>query len=255
MKLHSIIIASLLFTITAEAQTINVHKTDGTVITYPSSEVKYIDFTAKGDMPEPPSYITCPDANHPHMIDLGLPSGTKWACCNVGASAPEQYGNYYAWGETLSKSVYNELTYLYFTGRDVNGDGVYDLDFSVLVEIGSDIAGTVYDVATTNWRAPWKMPSLAQCQELLNKCTSEWTTQNNVRGTKFTGPNGGSIFLPAACNSSNPTGGGCQYWSSALYESNTRYAWLIYNYPHGAGVRISYDWRYGGKSVRPVRSN
>ena len=53
------------------------------------------------------SYTTCPDNNHPHMIDLGLPSGTKWACCNVGASAPEDYGNYYAWGETQPKSVYN----------------------------------------------------------------------------------------------------------------------------------------------------
>ena len=60
--------------------------------------------------------LSCPDNNHPHMIDLGLPSGTKWACCNVGAHSPEEYGGYYAWGEISEKPVYNEVTYLYATG-------------------------------------------------------------------------------------------------------------------------------------------
>ncbi len=92
---------------------------------------------------------TCPDGNHPHMIDLGLPSGTKWACCNVGASKPEDYGNYYAWGETQPKSVYDEDTYAYYQ------NGSY-------VNIGSDIAGTGYDAATANWGAPWRRDSGGQ---------------------------------------------------------------------------------------------
>ena len=68
---------------------------------------------------------SCPDDNHPHAIDLGLPSGTKWACCNVGASTPEGYGGYYAWGETSEKAVYNEVTYHYASGVDNDGDGFY----------------------------------------------------------------------------------------------------------------------------------
>lgn len=68
---------------------------------------------------------SCPDGKHPHAIDLGLPSGTKWACCNVGATTPEGYGGYYAWGEKKMKSVYNEVTYKYCSGTDTNGDGWY----------------------------------------------------------------------------------------------------------------------------------
>lgn len=86
---------------------------------------------------------SCPDDNHPHMIDLGLPSGTKWACCNVGATKPEEYGGYYTWGETEEKSVYDWSTCKYWT--DSNGDGYAD-DYE-FTNLGSDIAGTGYDVA------------------------------------------------------------------------------------------------------------
>ena len=132
------------------------------------------------------SVTTCPDANHPHVIDLGLPSGTKWACCNVGASAPEQYGNYYAWGETKPKDVYGFQSYQYGSSKDN------------LVDIGLDIAGTSYDAATANWGAPWRMPSLDQIVELCENCSYTWTTQNGVEGGKFTGSNGGTVFIPAA---------------------------------------------------------
>ena len=199
--------------------------------------------------------ITCPDSNHPHMIDLGLPSGTLWACCNVGANVPEQYGNYYAWGETQPKSVYNEVTYSYYTGQDTNGDGWIEENFSV-VNIGSDIAGTSYDAATANWGAPWQMPSLAQCQELINNCSSTWTTQNGVIGRKFTGPNGGTIFLPAAGGrwggaimGSNSSAG--YYWSSTLYESDPYRARHLYIL---SSVAYMDHFRRGsGQSVRPVR--
>ncbi len=200
---------------------------------------------------EPKSFTTkssetaCPDGNHPHMIDLGLPSGTKWACCNVGASAPEQYGGYYAWGETHTKSVYNWHTYQYGRGWD-------DVDY-----IGSDIAGTGYDAATANWGAPWRMPSLAQCEELINNTTSTWTTQNGVNGRKFTGPNGGTIFLPAAGGRWGGelyiAGDDGDYWSSTLDEDYPYVAWYLY---FGSGYAYTcYNYRIEGHSVRPVRSN
>ena len=191
---------------------------------------------------------SCPDANHPHMIDLGLPSGTKWACCNVGASTPEGYGNYYAWGETSPKSVYNWDTYQYGSSWDN------------VVNIGSDIAGTGYDAATANWGAPWRMPSLAQIQELRNNCTSTWTSQNGVSGRKFTGPNGGTIFLPAAGyrwdGELDDAGSSGFYWSSALGESGPYGAYYLGFYSGGAFWYYYYgdgSGRYYGHTVRPVR--
>jgi hypothetical protein len=190
----------------------------------------------------------CPDNNHPHMIDLGLPSGTKWACCNVGATTPEGYGDYFAWGETQPKEVYNWDTYQY-------GYYNYDGDYSHLVDIGSDIAGTQYDAATANWGAPWRLPTLAQRQELRNNCTSEWTTQNGINGRTFTGPNGGTIFLPAAgCryNSSiDYDGSSGLYWSSALCESSPVDAYILCYFDSG-DVIWSNSGRISGQSIRPV---
>ena len=199
--------------------------------------------------------FSCPDDHHPHMIDLGLPSGTKWACCNVGASAPEQYGSYFAWGETSPKSVYNEVSYSYCTGQDTDGDGWIDENYSV-VNIGSDIAGTSYDAATVNWGSPWVMPSKEQMDELKNNCTSEWTTENGVNGRRFTGANGASIFLPAAgCRWKDDlyhAGSYGVYWSS-LRGSGTRSAWSL---DFGSGyVRTCYGSPDHGQSVRPVRKN
>jgi len=187
-------------------------------------------------------YTSCPDSNHPHMIDLGLPSGTKWACCNVGASAPEEYGNYYAWGETQPKSVYDRDTYQFYTNTGY-------------VNIGSDIAGTSYDAATANWGAPWRMPSEAQIQELVNNTTSTWTTENGVYGRKFTGSNGGTVFLPAVGYRSYSflinAGSYGYYWSSTLYEGSPYIAYYLAFSPGRA------DWNYincyNGHSVRPVR--
>ena len=193
------------------------------------------------------SETTCPDANHPHMIDLGLPSGTKWACCNVGASAPEGYGNYYAWGETQPKSVYHYDTYQYYNGN---------LDYpDCWINIGSDIAGTQYDAATANWGAPWRMPSLTQIQELVNNCTFTWTTMNGVNGRKFTGPNGGTIFLPAAgyrrLDEFDNLGSCSICWSSTLNESGPCCAYCSWFDSDDADW--GYGYRFGGLSVRPVR--
>ncbi len=189
-------------------------------------------------------FKSCPDSNHPHMIDLGLPSGTLWACCNVGASKPEEYGNYYAWGETQPKSVYDSDNYQLY-----NSNTGY-------VNCGSDIAGTSYDAATANWGAPWRMPSKAQINELLNNTTSTWTTENGVYGRKFTGSNGGTVFLPAAGNRWNSglryagSGGFC--WSSTLVGSAPDSAFYLCFTSGTAGCNGNGGCN-GGQSVRPVR--
>ena len=188
------------------------------------------------------THTSCPDSNHPHAIDLGLPSGTKWACCNIGASSPEGYGGYYAWGETEEKSVYNADTYKYYNEN------------TGFVNIGSDIAGTSYDVAHVKWGGSWRMPTTGQQQELLNKCSSEWTSENGVSGRRFTGPNGASVFLPAAgfrwYGDLYYVGRNGPYWSSSLYPSSDDCAYDLY---FDSGLP---GWSYGnrpiGHSVRAV---
>lgn len=205
-----------------------------------------IDILAgKGEeTPEEKAYTTCPDDHHPHLIDLGLPSGTKWACCNVGASTPEEYGDYYAWGETQPKDEYNWSTYIHCDGSS-----------NTCHDIGSDIAGTDYDAATVNWGAPWQMPSKEQIQELLDNTTDTWTTQNGVDGCKFTGSNGGTIFLPAAGSRWNSDlyhagSNGC-YWLSTLNEGYPYSAWgLDFD---SDGAYWGGDYCGYGNTVRPVR--
>jgi hypothetical protein len=106
--------------------------------------------------------LSCPDENHPHSIDLGLPSGTKWACCNIGASNPEESGGFYAWGETTNKNDFSWATYIHC-------DGSYD----TCHDLGADIAGMSYDVAHEKWGDKWQMPSSEQINELIKNCTSK----------------------------------------------------------------------------------
>ena len=137
-------------------------------------------------------------------VDLGLPSGTRWASCNLGATKPEEYGEYYAWGETEMKEIYNPESYKFYTN--------YNYDY--LGEIG----GTHNDVAHVRWSGKWRMPTNSEVKELVEKCKYEWTTLNGVKGGKFTGPNGNSIFLPAAGDHwyehLNDAGSIGYYWSS-----------------------------------------
>ena len=174
--------------------------------------------------------------NGHEYVDLGLPSGLKWATCNVGANTPEEYGNYYAWGETTTKSSYtndNSLTY----GRNMG-----------------DISGNVnYDAATANWGNSWRMPTKAEMEELRDNCTWTWITQGNVNGMKVTGPNGKSIFLPAAGiiegTSYYDIGEFPCCWGSTPYEGNNDYAYVLC-YENDCYVsRISRD---AGFPVRPV---
>ena len=174
--------------------------------------------------------------NGHEYVDLGL--SVKWATCNVGANAPEQYGDYFAWGETMPKRRYtekNSLTYCKTMG---------------------DISGNVkYDAATANWGGDWRMPTKEEMQELIDKCTWIWTTQNGVEGYKVTSKtNGNSIFLPAAGyrsgSSLNYAGRFGYSWSSAPSESNSSNAYYLdfYRVSH----YMSNYSRYSGLSVRPV---
>ena len=182
------------------------------------------------------SFTTLAESAYNEYVDLGLPSGLKWATCNIGANSPEEYGNYYAWGEVLPKEEYtqsNSLTY----GKQMD-----------------DISGTQYDAATANWGGDWRMPTKAEQEELLNNCTWTWTTQNGVNGYKVIGPSGASIFLPAAGyrngGSLSSAGGLGYYWSSTPY-SNTNNACSL---SFGSGSHSTgYLNRYYGGSVRLVR--
>lgn len=218
-------------------------------------DVKY--YTKKGES-------LCPDNHHPHMIDLGLPSGTKWACCNVGANKPEDAGNFYAWGDTQGRDkndVFIWHTYQFWT--DANGNGYAEKN--EYADIGSDIAGTDYDAAKMLGDF-WSMPTLEQCKELVEyKKTGGWKVLNGVGGRIITGLNGNSIFLPAAgkgcaqydykLNQYKPflqdAGSYVYLWTSTRYENNPQYSYYFYFY---GGFVNSYQSaeRYFGLSIRPV---
>ena len=204
--------------------------------------------------------LTCSDSNHPHMIDLGLPSGTMWACCNVGASKPEDYGGHFAWGETEPKDMYSRYNYDYY---EKNGDNFRN--------IGSDISCEKYDAAYYNWGRDWCMPTLKQMQELVANTTSVWTAQNGVNGRMFTGSNGGKIFLPAAGSDGYAYGASNwevaynvergAYWSATVDEKGGYSAFACALLFYSEEVKIVTDAnihsgnsRYMGLSVRPVRA-
>ena len=190
------------------------------------------------DASEEESHLTCPDDRHPHLIDLGLPSGTKWACCNVGASTTEDYGAYYRWGETSPLTIGETPAAYPYEGVDLG-----------------DISGTQYDAATAKWGAPWRMPTKDQINELLENCTSTWVVQNGVNGRLLTGANGMTIFLPAAgsflTGKLYGVGAGGVCWSSTSYDENVPYG-LSFGTDYAA-LYIN-DISYG-RSVRPVRKD
>lgn len=214
------------------------------------------EFTPVGAENNSHGYLQCPDDNHPHMIDLGLPSGTLWSCCNVGAHTPNDYGTYYAWGETWTKGEYSLDSYTYKTAKN----------YQNFMNIGSDIAGTKYDTAYMLWKEPWSMPTAAQLKELIDNCTSEWVSRINydqrIYGRKFTGKNGGSIFLSAAGwysgteNRSRVTQG--FYWSSTLAPmawAQVSYIVTILSFNQQSQYVVSESdmgFRHNGLPIRPV---
>ena len=187
-------------------------------------------------------------------VDLGV--SVKWATCNIGATKPEDYGNYYAWGEITTKSTYDWSTYKYANGSNdaltkyCNNSSYGNNGFTD--ELTTLEAGD--DAATQNWGGNWRMPTIDEWQELIDKCTWTWTTKNSVNGYEVKATNGNSIFLPAAgyrgsgeLSSAGSYGG---YWSSSLRTLYPGYAQSVYfgsDY-HGTGR----SYRDYGQSVRPV---
>ena len=180
--------------------------------------------------------------NGHEYVDLGLPSGLKWATCNVGADSPEKYGDYYAWGETTMKSSY--------TKQNSFTNGIKMSDFS---------GDSTYDVAKKKWgkygcESTWRMPTMREMIELVNCCTWIKGRYNGVNGFIVKGGNGNSIFLPAAGCISDDTyysvGDKGYYWSSVPSSKDCAYYLYFTNVDGSEDVRQY--CRYGGYPVRPV---
>ena len=187
-------------------------------------------------------------------VDLGLPSGAMWAAYNVGATKPEEYGGYYAWGETEEKEDYSWETYKWCNGS-YNTMTKYCTDSSYGTVDNKTVLDLEDDVAHVKWGGDWRMPTTEEQRELLNNCTWEWTALNGVNGYRVTGPNGNSIFLPAADyrGGADVYGRGYfgNYWSGSLYSNYSYSAYVLYFYDSfyfGWGK----NYRYSGYSVRPV---
>lgn len=229
-----------------ENKVIKVYHNGEVIRQYNASDIDYIEVTDKvgGDTGE---------INGHEYVDLGLPSGLKWATCNVGAATPAEYGNYYAWGETSSKDSYSQQNSLTFgkSADDLKSEGVLNED---------GILTPSHDAASARWGASWRMPSSDECKELVDQCTWTWTAVDGIDGCKVTGPNGNSIFMPAAgyrTNSlllSSGTYGG--YWGSSFYfdTDTTDFAYFIsFSTIINNGNPLSgYAARYFGYPVRPV---
>lgn len=192
------------------------------------------------------------------FVDLGLPSGLLWATCNVGADTPEEYGDYFAWGETQPKDNYDWSNYQYCHGSynkltkycNNSSYGYNGFTDNLTILLPEDDAATAY------WGTGWRIPTMEEWQELFYNTTCTWTTQNGVNGRLFTASNGNSLFLPAAGQHSYSlynVGSAGNYWSNSLVMDYPYWACYFSFYSDSYGIVGSV--RYLGQSVRPVRSS
>ena len=189
-------------------------------------------------------------------VDLGLPSGTLWATRNVGANKPEEYGDYFAWGETEPKEVYLWTTYKWCQGewytltKYCTDSKLGSFDNKAELEPNDD-------AAYKNWGPSWRIPSFEQLEELRATCTWKWTTRNGVNGILLTGPNGNTLFFPAAgsrlSSSLSDAGSDGYYWSRTLYDGFSNYAFGKDFSKHGKDWGFKRYERYHGHSIRAVR--
>lgn len=196
---------------------------------------------------------SCPDNNHPHAIDLGWPSGTKWSCCNLGAITPEGRGDPYAWGETVTKDVFKFENYSLI-------EQVENTPWWRCIDIGRDIAGTEYDAARAQWGGSWQMPSKSDWDELDGKNVQTWVVHNGVPGRKYIGYNGNTIFIPATDRGEfypgQPPVSFGYYWSSTCRDNKVELSGTScshYFYEGGMGnYGTSDNARERGLWIRPV---
>lgn len=217
-----------------------------------SDVTSLIDYLLSGSWPDDP--VTPPD---PHgWVDLGLPSATLWATHNIGASSPEDYGAYFAWGETTTKSYYDWSTYKWCNGSDVTMTKYCSMSEYGIVDNKTEL-DPEDDAAYVNWGPSWRMPTIEQVSELSNYCTIRWTPSNGLNGLLFTGRNGNTMFLPAAggmeYGSLITAGSWGYYWTRTLYTEGPNHActqtlgWI--------GMGSSQGRRFLGFPVRPVRAS
>lgn len=190
------------------------------------------------------TYSVSGSENGKDYVDLGL--SVKWAAYNVGATKPEGYGDYYAWGETSTKNQYERSTYKYYNASNDKITKYCDSDNLVSLEPEDD-------VAHVKWGGKWRMPKKTEIQELIDNCTWTWTSQNNVNGYRGTADNGNSIFIPAAGSRGNEDyhfdeGEKGGFWSSTRTSYHSFYAYAT------CGWSIDGLMRCNGLPVRPVFS-
>ena len=200
--------------------------------------------------------------NGHEYVDLGL--SVKWATMNVGASSPEDYGDYIAWGETTGynsgKTDFSWRTYQFCGGTSSSMSKYCSTSFYGTVDNYTTLELSD-DAANVNWGGTWRMPTDSELVELRTKCTWTWASLNGMNGYKVTGKNGNSIFMPAA-GYRNDTylidmGVNGYYWSSSLYTTYPNNAWTMFFAPwnvtyNSPDVGRSYGSRYAGQCVRPV---
>lgn len=210
-------------------------------------------------------FISCgddkdePAASGGHKyVDLGLPSGTLWATCNIGAKNPEDYGDYFAWGETEPKEFYDWSNYKWCNDYDDMTKYCTDSDRGkVDNKTELDLED---DAAYVNWGENWRMPTYEQVKELVEKCSWAWMTKNGVNGSLVTGPNGESLFLPASGYRSSGSflldevGSSGYYWSRTL-DSNYSYRSFWVSFDSSYKEITSSDGRFFGHSVRAVHAS
>lgn len=217
---------------------------------------------------QPDPWVSGTHAGHDYA-DLGLPSGNLWATHNIGATAPEEYGDFFAWGEVEPKDWFVPDNYLYYTGEiiyDPNLGSWYEF-----VDIGDQISGTEYDAAVHLWGSGWRMPTEDDRYELTSRCWSnKIVEQNGVKGRIYCGPNENSIFIPAAGAGPGP---GSQY---ECPEGRSAVLWIgdisDRDFPKNIDIDSTYvpfcalcmlydeagykgnsrGYRYTGKNIRPV---
>ena len=205
-------------------------------------------------------YIDCSLSADVEAVDLGLPSGTKWANMNVGATQPEEYGAYFAWGETEQKEMYVWNTYEWCNGFE-NVLTKYCTNSTYGIVDNKTVLEPEDDAAAVNWDSIWRMPTKAEIEELGNKDNCTWNWKKNYNDTGVNGylvtskKNGNSIFLPAAgcrvVNSFKSVGSHGYYWSSSLNEKYSSEAYGFYFNSRTVDRDFSIN-RYFGLPVRPV---
>ena len=198
------------------------------------------------------------EINGHFYVDLALPSGLLWATRNVGANSPEGYGDYFAWGETMTKSNFSWNTYKWCNGSEFT-QTKYNINSSYGTVDNKRILDLEDDAAGANWGGDgygkWRMPSHEEWDELRDNCSWTWTTLGGHNGYKVTSNvNDKSIFLPAAgdrldTDLNSPDKRGC-YWSLSLYEAAPNMAWGVEF--HANGIDSSTSQRHFGQSIRPV---